>query len=65
MSYLYCHYTLYCTFAVQVIFVVLCLFQLAKKYNMVIVSPIFERDETHGDTLHNTAGKLRHLIDLV
>ena len=37
----------------------LCLFQLAKKYNMVIVSPILERDDTHGDTLHNTAGKLR------
>jgi len=29
--------------------------QLAKKYNMVIVSPILERDETHGDVLHNTA----------
>jgi len=26
---------------------------------MVIVSPILERDETRGDTLHNTAGKLR------
>ena len=25
---------------------------------MVIISPILERDETHGDTLHNTAGKL-------
>ena len=30
--------------------------QLSKKYNMVIVSPILERDETHGDILANTAG---------
>ncbi|XP_060064575.1 beta-ureidopropionase-like [Ylistrum balloti] len=29
--------------------------ELAKKYNMVIVSPILERDETHGDILANTA----------
>ncbi|XP_068094419.1 beta-ureidopropionase [Hyperolius riggenbachi] len=29
--------------------------ELAKKYNMVIVSPILERDEAHGDTLWNTA----------
>ncbi|XP_058244997.1 beta-ureidopropionase isoform X2 [Hemibagrus wyckioides] len=29
--------------------------QLAKKYNMVIVSPILERDEIHGGTLWNTA----------
>jgi beta-ureidopropionase len=28
---------------------------LARRYNMVIVSPILERDETHGDTIHNTA----------
>ncbi|KAJ8285769.1 hypothetical protein GJAV_G00030730 [Gymnothorax javanicus] len=28
---------------------------LAKKYNMVVVSPILERDEVHGDTLWNTA----------
>ncbi len=28
---------------------------LAKRYNMVIVSPILERDEAHGDTIHNTA----------
>ena len=33
-------------------------FKLAKKYNMVIISPILERDDIHGDTLHNTAGKL-------
>lgn len=31
------------------------LFKLAKKFNMVIVSPILERDEVHGDTLWNTA----------
>ncbi|KAK3882854.1 hypothetical protein Pcinc_012787 [Petrolisthes cinctipes] len=29
--------------------------ELAKKYNMYIVSPILERDEVHGDTLWNTA----------
>ena len=29
--------------------------RLAKQYDMVIVSPILERDEAHGDTIHNTA----------
>ncbi|XP_069789860.1 beta-ureidopropionase isoform X2 [Narcine bancroftii] len=29
--------------------------ELARKYNMVVVSPILERDEFHGDTLWNTA----------
>eukprot|EP01094_Clydonella_sp_ATCC50884_P029359 TRINITY_DN916_c0_g1_i1.p1 TRINITY_DN916_c0_g1~~TRINITY_DN916_c0_g1_i1.p1 ORF type:complete len:399 (+),score=122.34 TRINITY_DN916_c0_g1_i1:46-1242(+) len=29
--------------------------RIAKKYNMVIISSIFERDEKHNDTLHNTA----------
>lgn len=29
--------------------------QMALKYNMVIISPILERDEVHGDTLANTA----------
>jgi len=29
--------------------------KMAKKYNMVIVSPILERDEEHGDTIWNTA----------
>ncbi len=29
--------------------------KLAKRHNMVIVSPILERDETHGGTIHNTA----------
>ncbi|KAM8961155.1 beta-ureidopropionase [Pelodytes ibericus] len=29
--------------------------ELAKKHNMVIISPILERDESHGDTLWNTA----------
>ncbi|KAJ8312304.1 hypothetical protein KUTeg_009677 [Tegillarca granosa] len=29
--------------------------ELAKKYNMVIISPILERDENHGDILANTA----------
>ena len=28
---------------------------LARHYNMVIVSPILERDELHGGTIHNTA----------
>ncbi len=31
------------------------LIKLAKRYNMVIVSPILERDEAHGGTIHNTA----------
>lgn len=29
--------------------------QLAKKYNMVVISPILERDEIHGGTLWNVA----------
>ncbi len=29
--------------------------RLARHYNMVIVSPILERDEIHGGTIHNTA----------
>ncbi|XP_038649925.1 beta-ureidopropionase [Scyliorhinus canicula] len=29
--------------------------ELARKYNMVVVSPILERDEVHGGTLWNTA----------
>jgi len=29
--------------------------KIAKEYNMVIVSPILERDSAHGDTLWNTA----------
>ncbi|XP_049871667.1 uncharacterized protein LOC126370699 [Pectinophora gossypiella] len=29
--------------------------ELAAKYNMVIISPILERDEVHGDTIWNTA----------
>ena len=29
--------------------------RLAKKHNMVIVSPILERDDNHGGTIHNTA----------
>jgi len=29
--------------------------RLARMYDMVIVSPILERDETHGGTIHNTA----------
>jgi len=28
---------------------------LAKQHNMVIVSPILERDESHGETVWNTA----------
>lgn len=31
------------------------IFQLAQQYNMVIISPILERDSNHGDTLWNTA----------
>ena len=33
-------------------------FQWAKQYNMVIVSPILEREESHRDVLWNTAGLL-------
>ncbi|XP_044261408.1 beta-ureidopropionase [Tribolium madens] len=29
--------------------------QLAKRHNMVVISPILERDEVHGDTIWNTA----------
>ncbi|KYR00383.1 beta-alanine synthase [Tieghemostelium lacteum] len=29
--------------------------RMARKYNMVIVSPILERDDVHGGTIHNTA----------
>ncbi|MCA9718487.1 MAG: hypothetical protein KC468_27705, partial [Myxococcales bacterium] len=29
--------------------------RLARQYDMVIVSPILERDEAHGGTIHNTA----------
>ncbi len=29
--------------------------KLARQYNMVIVSPILERDDVHGGTIHNTA----------
>jgi beta-ureidopropionase len=29
--------------------------ELAQKYNMVIVSPILERDVNHGETVWNTA----------
>lgn len=31
--------------------------QLAKKYRMVIVNPILERDSDHEDTIHNTVGE--------
>lgn len=46
--------TVYQTFRTKSTAFVVC-FQRAKKYNMVIVSPILERDETHGDVLWNTA----------
>jgi len=34
--------------------------ELAAKYRMVIISPILERDEDHGDTLWNTAVIIDH-----
>ena len=37
-------------------------FQLAKKYNMVIVSSILERDDNHGEILANTAGEFTGLF---
>ena len=36
---------------------------MAKKYNMVIVAPILERDSTHNDILANTAGESIHIVD--
>lgn len=35
--------------------------ELATKYGMVIISPILERDETHGDTIWNTAVVINEL----
>lgn len=32
----------------------------AKKYSMVIISPILERDEAHGGTIWNTAVVIGH-----
>ena len=34
--------------------------QFAKLYDMVIISPILERDEVHGETLWNTAVVISH-----
>jgi beta-ureidopropionase len=38
----------------------LSLFQYAKKYGIVIISPIIERDEMNGDILWNTAVVISH-----
>jgi hypothetical protein len=35
--------------------------EMAKKHNMVIVSPILERDMIHGGTIWNTAGERKKL----
>lgn len=32
--------------------------KMAKKYNMVITSPILERDFDHAETIWNTVGKI-------
>ena len=37
--------------------------QLCKKNNMIIVSPILERDEEHGDVIWNTAGQAHTLVN--
>ena len=37
------------------------LFKLAKQHNMVIVSPILERDTVHQDRIFNTTGIYEHL----
>ncbi|CAC5365627.1 UPB1 [Mytilus coruscus] len=39
--------------------------ELAKKYNMVIVSPILERDADHGDILANTAANTAGKYNMV
>lgn len=39
--------------------------QLAAKYRMVIISPILERDEVHGDTIWNTAVVINELGNVV
>lgn len=39
--------------------------QLAAKWRMVIVSPILERDEAHGDTIWNTAVVIGHTGNLI
>ena len=37
------------------------LFKLAKQHNMVIVSPILERDTVHQDRIFNTTGIYEYL----
>lgn len=39
--------------------------KLAAKYRMVIISPILERDEVHGDTIWNTAVVINELGDVI
>lgn len=38
---------------------------LAAKWRMVIVSPILERDEAHGDTIWNTAVVIGHTGNVI
>lgn len=39
--------------------------EFATKYGMVIISPILERDETHGDTIWNTAVVINELGNVI
>ena len=39
--------------------------QLAARYGMVIVSPILERDEIHGDIIWNTAVIISHTGQII
>ncbi|KOB63217.1 putative Aliphatic nitrilase [Operophtera brumata] len=39
--------------------------ELAAKYRMVIISPILERDEVHGDTIWNTAVVINELGNVI
>ena len=37
----------------------------AQKYNMVIINPILERDEPHGETIWNTAVVIGHMGNVI
>ena len=37
----------------------------ARKYNMVIINPMLERDEAHGETIWNTAVVIGHMGNVI
>lgn len=39
--------------------------RLARRWGMVIISPILERDEAHGDTIWNTAVVVGHTGNVI